>query len=261
MSAPYNPTGNGISENSVKLCKWALRRASLTKQSPNLLLRQRQSLWLSDCQASAQELFLKRRITPNHLSINRSTIKELDWGKEINSREAVRVQRTENMIKKSKTVKNYKIDDQVIIQDLKKRWTLKGKITQTTLSKNSYIIMLEDGTFIERHRHMIRDDKSHPNYQMIETISPNEEIDSEDTVQKNSHQHIAMSDEEIDSPTQIPAQVRELVRELGNAADAAMSRDATQTEEGQTGQTESQFNFERPYTRSRGEAPTQSWII
>ena len=57
MSAPYKPTGNSIVEGSVKLCRWALRRATLTKQSVHQLIRQRQSLWLSDCNASSQELF------------------------------------------------------------------------------------------------------------------------------------------------------------------------------------------------------------
>merc|ERR1712059_48178 len=116
-SAPYNPTGNTMAENGVKLCKWALRRARLTKQSAHLLLRQRQSLWLSDCQASAQELFLKRRIVPHNLNTIRNPLKILDWDKEIESREKVRVARTEKLIKNSKTAKNFKIQDQVIIQD------------------------------------------------------------------------------------------------------------------------------------------------
>ena len=90
-SAPYNPTGNTMAENGVKLCKWALRRSRLTKQSPHQLLRQRQSLWLSDCQASAQELFLKCRIVPHHLNTIRNPLKILDWDKEIESREKVRV--------------------------------------------------------------------------------------------------------------------------------------------------------------------------
>ena len=119
-SAPHNPIGNGIVEGSVKLCKWALRRASLTKQSAHQLLRQRQSLWLSDCKASTQELFLKRRITPHHLSIIRdpeTPLKKFTWKEEIECREAVRVERKKNLIKNSKTVKNYRGGDRVIIQD------------------------------------------------------------------------------------------------------------------------------------------------
>ena len=92
MSAPYNPCGNTISKNSVKLCKWALRRVSLTKQSHHQLLRQRQSLWLADCSASAQELFLKCCIIPNNLNAIRNPLKHLDWEKEIRCREAIRLE-------------------------------------------------------------------------------------------------------------------------------------------------------------------------
>merc|ERR1712059_243061 len=125
-SAPYNPTGNTISENGVKICKWALRRARLTGQSAHQLLRQRQSLWLHDCNASAQEMFLKRRIVPSHLNTD-GVVREFDWGEERENREKARVARTEKLIKNSKTVRNYKIGEFVVCQEIsdkESKWTL-----------------------------------------------------------------------------------------------------------------------------------------
>ena len=166
FSAPYNPTGNTISENGVKTCKWALRRSRLTGQNAHMLLRQRQSLWLSDCCASSQELFLKRRITPHHLNTDGVT-RKLDWEKERESREKVRVARTERLIKNSKKIKNFKVGDFVVCQDIldrESKWTKKGRVVRVTNGKNSYVVELETGGEITRHRHHIRDDKTHENY-------------------------------------------------------------------------------------------------
>merc|ERR1712105_194299 len=55
QSSPYHPEGNLIAELAVKKSKSALCRALLTTQSTDDLLRASQSLWLSDCQVSAQE--------------------------------------------------------------------------------------------------------------------------------------------------------------------------------------------------------------
>ena len=83
---------------------------------------------------------MKRRITPNHMStingLNIPIIK-FDWKAEVAKRELVRVERTKIIIKNSKTVKNYRPNDRVILQDMDKkgRWSKRGKIIKETKGK------------------------------------------------------------------------------------------------------------------------------
>ena len=79
----------------------------------------------------------------------------------------MRVARTEKLIKNSKKIKNFKVGDFVVCQDIldrESKWTKKGKVVRVTNGKNSYVVELETGGEIERHRHHICDDKTHESY-------------------------------------------------------------------------------------------------
>ena len=59
-----------------------------------------------------------------------------------------------------------------------------------TKGKNSYVIELEEGGELERHRHQIRDDKAHEKYREIEIV--NQESENDDT----GAEEIVMSQED-----------------------------------------------------------------
>ena len=100
-SSPYYPTYNSYSEMVVRRCKFALMCTELTKQCPQQLLRQSQTLHLSDCQASPQEMFLKYHITPSQLSTTFKVVPQ-DWGKKIKTREEFQMER----INKAQNIQN-----------------------------------------------------------------------------------------------------------------------------------------------------------
>ena len=50
------------------------------------------------------------------------------------------------------------------ISDKESKWTLKGRVVKATNGKNSYVVLLDTGGEIIRHRHHIRTDKAHPSY-------------------------------------------------------------------------------------------------
>ena len=117
------------------------------QQCAQQLLRQLQMLHLSDCNASAQEMFLKRRIMPATLTTT------LDWEKERKQMEEFRVHRI-NKAQNTRKVRGYVQGDKVIVQNVDKaaRWVQKGEIIYQTKGVDSFMIRMEDGSSMIHHR-------------------------------------------------------------------------------------------------------------
>ena len=117
-SITYSPTSNSYSEMAVRRCKFAFRHAKMTKYCTQQLLRQIQTLHLSDYQVSPQEMFLKCCITPAQLSSTFKVI-PLDLEKEWQTREDFQIERIKKAQKISK-IQGYNKGDIIVVQDTNK---------------------------------------------------------------------------------------------------------------------------------------------
>ena len=123
----------------------------------------------------------------------------------------------------------------------------KKKIIKDTRGNNSFIVQLDDGAEYERHRHHIRDDKAHNDYNDVQIIPQiPEDISLEDNV--------GQEEEILNQETYDPD-----INDQAPCLTQAASPGPPQRTQQQTQQVEQQF--EHPFTRSRGRLPalSQSW--
>ena len=154
LSSAYSPTSNAYSEVGVKLCKYALRRASVTGQDPATLLNLYQDLTLSDCNSSPKELFMKRRLRTT-LGLSLLILeknKKYDWENEIRLREEARMSR-QIRDQSSSPNQDFAVGDAVRIQSALKphTWDQKGTILERVLFRDSYLVLLPSGREVIRH--------------------------------------------------------------------------------------------------------------
>ena len=168
VSSPYSPTSNYCSELGVKRCKHSLRRSTITGDSAQKLLKQSQELCLSDCGASPKSLFLKRRIDQD--STIEALRKPFDWKKEIQQREDQRMKRILQDQRKGYK-KGFETGQRVRVQETiakGKQWKELGTITEQTDGKDSFMIEMDNGEIIRRHKRFIREERGEESDQEIE---------------------------------------------------------------------------------------------
>ena len=126
---------------------------------------------MSDCGASPKSLFLKRRIDQN--STIEALRKPFDWEKEIQQREDQRMRRILQDQKKGYK-KGFETGTRVRVQETiakGKQWKELGTITEQTDGKDSFMIEMDNGEIIRRHKRFIREEKGEESDQEIEEVA------------------------------------------------------------------------------------------
>ena len=112
---------------------------------------------MSDCGASAKSLFLKRRVTRG-VPTGEGLQKPFIWEDEIKMREKHCMDRA--ILDQKKGYKGgFSNGDRVRIQDTVakgKQWQYLGNILEQTQGKDSFIVLLDSGDKIRRHKRFIR---------------------------------------------------------------------------------------------------------